>query len=91
MANPWPIVLDIEKLTPRRLDSCWRARQDRRYYGYNTLTGVPPGNRSYAQEFARHVDPFFPSMYTLDDNCAADLTALTLTAMGRLPKLLPTI
>jgi hypothetical protein len=61
------------------------------YYGYNTLTGVPPGNRSYAQEFARHVDAFFPSMYTLDDNCAADLTALTLTAMGRLPKLLPTI
>jgi hypothetical protein len=38
------------------------------YYGYNTLTGVPPANRSYAQELARHVDAFFPSMYTFDDN-----------------------
>ena len=41
------------------------------YYGYNTLTGVPPGNRSYAQELARHVDAFFPSMYTFDDNQGA--------------------
>ena len=41
------------------------------YYGYNTLTGVPPANRSNAQELARHVDAFFPSMYTFDDNQAA--------------------
>jgi len=41
------------------------------YYGYNTLTGVPPANRSYAQELARHVNAFFPSMYTFDDNQAA--------------------
>ena len=61
------------------------------YYGYNTLTGVPPDNRSHAQEFTRHVDAFFPSTYTLDNNCAADLTALTLTMMGRLPKVVPTI
>jgi hypothetical protein len=38
------------------------------YYGYNTLSGVPPANRPYAQELARHVDAFFPSMYTFDDN-----------------------
>jgi hypothetical protein len=41
------------------------------YYGYNTLTAVPPANRSYAQELADHVDAFFPSMYTFDDNRAA--------------------
>ena len=41
------------------------------YYGYNTLTGVPPANRSYAQQLARRVDAFFPSMYTFDDNQAA--------------------
>jgi len=41
------------------------------YYGYNTLTGVPPANRAYAQELARHVDAFFPSMYTFDDVRAA--------------------
>ena len=29
------------------------------------------GNRSYAQELARHVDAFFPSMYTFDDNHGA--------------------
>ena len=38
------------------------------YYGYNTLTGVPLANRSYAQELAHHVDAFFPSMYTFDDD-----------------------
>jgi hypothetical protein len=37
------------------------------YYGYNTLTGVPAADRVYAQELARHVDAFFPSMYTFDD------------------------
>ena len=41
------------------------------YYGYNTLTGVPPTSRSYAQQLARHVDAFFPSMYTFDDDQAA--------------------
>jgi hypothetical protein len=32
---------------------------------------VPPANRLYAQELARHVDAFFPSMYTFDDNQGA--------------------
>jgi hypothetical protein len=41
------------------------------YYGYNTLTGVPPEDRTYAQQLARHVDAFFPSMYTFDDNHGA--------------------
>jgi hypothetical protein len=41
------------------------------YYGYNTLTGVPPANRPYAQELARHIDAFFPSMYTFDDSQGA--------------------
>jgi hypothetical protein len=41
------------------------------YYGYNTLTGVPAANRLYAEELARHVDAFFPSMYTFDDDHAA--------------------
>jgi hypothetical protein len=40
------------------------------YYGYNTLTGVPPANRSYAEALAGHVDAFFPSMYTFDDDWA---------------------
>jgi hypothetical protein len=88
MANPGPIVLDIEKLPLRgSLDTIrqhlnvlatladWtRADAPGKkvgYYGYNTLTGVPPGNRSYAQELVRHVDAFFPSMYTFDDNQGA--------------------
>jgi hypothetical protein len=41
------------------------------YYGYNTLTGVPSEDRTYAQQLARHVDAFFPSMYTFDDNRGA--------------------
>jgi len=88
MANPGPIVLDIEKLPLKGSPGTIRqhlqvlqtladwTRADAPdktvgYYGYNTLTGVPPANRSYAQELARHVDAFFPSMYTFDDNQAA--------------------
>ena len=84
MANPGPIVLDIEKLPLKGSSGTIRqhlevletladwTRADAPgktvgYYGYNTLTGVPPANRSYAQELARHVDAFFPSMYTFDD------------------------
>jgi len=47
------------------------------YYGYNTLTGVPPEDRTYAQQLARHVDAFFPSMYTFDDNRGAWATRAT--------------
>jgi len=88
MANPGPIVLDIEKLplkgsadTIRQhlhvlatLADWTRADAPGKlvgYYGYNTLTGVPPANRAYARELAQHVDAFFPSMYTFDDNQGA--------------------
>ena len=88
MANPGPIVLDIEKLplkgcpdtVGQHLDvlvtlADWtRADAPGKtigYYGYNTLTAVPPASRSYAQELTRHVDAFFPSMYTFDDDRAA--------------------
>ena len=88
MANPGPVVLDIEKLPLKGSPDVVRqhlevlatladwTRADAPgktvgYYGYNTLTGVPPANRSYAQELARHVNAFFPSMYTFDDNRAA--------------------
>ena len=54
------------------------------YYGYNTLTGVPPASRSYAQQLARHVEAFFPSMYTFDDDQAAWATrAVTEAAEDR--------
>ena len=85
MANPGPIVLDIEKLPLKGSPDTLRqhlhvlatladwTRADAPgkivgYYGYNTLTGVPPENRSYALQLARHVDAFFPSMYTFDDD-----------------------
>jgi len=88
MANPGPIVLDIEKLPLKGSPDIIRqhlhvlatladwTRADAPgetvgYYGYNTLTGVSPADRSDAQELARHVDAFFPSMYTFDDNHAA--------------------
>jgi hypothetical protein len=41
------------------------------YYGYGTLTNVPPQNRRYARALARHVDAFFPPMYTYDTDRAA--------------------
>jgi hypothetical protein len=40
------------------------------YYGTNTLTKVPPSNLALARELARHVDAFFPPMYTFDDDHA---------------------
>src|SRR5712671_604790 len=43
---------------PIRVRSC-RRRQ---------FVTAEPGWRSYAQELARHVDAFFPSIYTFDDN-----------------------
>lgn len=41
------------------------------YFGYNTLTDVRPENRPYAVALARHVDAFFPHMYTHADDRAA--------------------
>jgi hypothetical protein len=88
MADPGPIVLDIEKLPLKGSPGTIRqhlqvlatladwTRADAPgkpvgYYGYNTLTGVPPVNRSYALELAGHVDAFFPSMYTFNDDHGA--------------------
>lgn len=41
------------------------------FYGTNTLSKVPPENLSYARELARHVDAFFPPVYTFDDDRSA--------------------
>ncbi len=41
------------------------------FYGTNTLSHVAPSDLSYARELARHVDAFFPPMYTFDDDRAA--------------------
>jgi hypothetical protein len=38
------------------------------FYGTNTLSKVPPSSLSYARELARHVDAFFPPVYTFDDD-----------------------
>ncbi|MGB7848825.1 MAG: hypothetical protein WBL63_24650 [Candidatus Acidiferrum sp.] len=38
------------------------------YNGTNTLSNVPPPNQAFAKELASHVDAFFPSLYTFDDN-----------------------
>jgi hypothetical protein len=38
------------------------------YYGTNTLSKVPRANLELARELARHVDAFFPSMYTFNDD-----------------------
>ncbi len=38
------------------------------YYGSGTLTEVPPKDVPSARELARHVNAFFPPMYTFDNN-----------------------
>jgi hypothetical protein len=38
------------------------------YYGSGTLTDVPTKDMPSARELARHVDAFFPPMYTLDND-----------------------
>ena len=38
------------------------------FYGTNTLSKVPLENLSCARELARHVDAFFPPVYTFDDD-----------------------
>jgi hypothetical protein len=38
------------------------------YYGTNTLTDIPRENFAAAQGLARHVDAFFPPLYTFDDD-----------------------
>jgi hypothetical protein len=38
------------------------------YYGTNTLTDIPQVDFTAARELARHVDAFFPPLYTFDDD-----------------------
>ncbi len=88
LANPGPLVLDIEKLpltgSPQDARQHLKvlatladwAHQAARgkligYYGTNTLSKVAPPYVPYARQLARHVDAFFPSMYTFDDDRTA--------------------
>ncbi len=88
IANPGPLVIDIEQLplkgapqTARRnmetlaeLADWARAAAPGKligFYGTNTLSRVPPVALPLARELARHVDAFFPPMYTFDDDRAA--------------------
>jgi hypothetical protein len=84
VANPGPLVLDIEKLPLSGSDArkhlevlatladwAHHAVPHRiiGYYGTNTIPQVAPNSdRAYAIELTRHVDAFFPSMYTFDDD-----------------------
>jgi hypothetical protein len=87
IANPGPLVLDIEELplkgpqdvALRNLEVLTKLADWAReaapgkfvgYYGTNTLSNVPSANLGYAWELARHVDAFFPPMYTFDDDRA---------------------
>lgn len=40
------------------------------YYGTNTLSDIPAANMPAARELVRHVDAFFPPLYTFDDDRA---------------------
>jgi hypothetical protein len=40
------------------------------YYGTNTSSDVPQTNLAAARELAKHVDAFFPPLYTFDDDRA---------------------
>jgi hypothetical protein len=88
IANPGPLVIDIEKLPLKGSPEAVRhnaevlakladwAREAAPgkvigFYGTNTLSRVTPSNLSEARELARHVDAFFPPMYTFDDDRAA--------------------
>ena len=85
LANPGPLVLDIESVSLKThpevarhnamtlatlADWAHEAAPGKiiGYYGTNTLTDIPPSNFSAARELARHVDAFFPPLYTFDDD-----------------------
>lgn len=54
------------------------------YYGTNTLSDVPSANLPFARELAKHVDAFFPSLYTFDDDRSRwERRAKTLLAQSR--------
>lgn len=88
IANPGPLVIDIEKLplkgspetarhnleTLAKLADWAHEAAPRKiigFYGTNALSRVPPAYLPYARELARHVDAFFPPMYTFDDDRTA--------------------
>jgi len=57
------------------------------FYGTSTLSHIAPSDLPYARELARHVDAFFPPMYTFDDDRAAwekraELSAAEAHALG---------
>jgi hypothetical protein len=87
VANPGPLVLDIEELPLKgsqeivlhdlevlaKLADWAREAAPGKivgYYGTNTLSNIPSASLGYARELARHVDAFFPPMYTFDDDHA---------------------
>jgi hypothetical protein len=41
------------------------------YYGYHTLTDIAPAHEAAARQLAAHVEAFYPSMYTFDDDQSA--------------------
>jgi hypothetical protein len=54
------------------------------YYGTNTLSDIPPADLPFARELAKHVDAFFPSLYTFDDDRSRwEKRAKTLLAQSR--------
>lgn len=83
--NPGPLVIDIELLPVKGPHAKanmemlatladW-AREDAPgkiigFYGTGTLTKVPTVDLPLARELAKHVDAFFPPMYTFDDDRA---------------------
>jgi hypothetical protein len=85
IANPGPLVLDIEEVSLRTPSEVARHNAMTLatladwahevapgkiigYYGTNTLTDIPQSNFAAAQGLARHVDAFFPPLYTFDDD-----------------------
>jgi hypothetical protein len=88
VANPGPLVIDIEKLPLKGSPETARHNAETLakladwaheaapgkiigFYGTNTLSRVAPSNLPEARELARHVDAFFPPMYTFDDDRVA--------------------
>jgi hypothetical protein len=88
IANPGPLVLDIEQLPLKGSPQAARKNMETLatladwahaaapgkvigFYGTNTLSRVAPSDLPYARELTRHVDAFFPPMYTFNDDRGA--------------------
>jgi hypothetical protein len=81
--NPGPFVIDIEKL-PLKGEAAehnlailstladWAREvlpgKPIGFYGYNTLSNISKSRIPLAKQLAAHVDVFFPSMYTFNDD-----------------------